>query len=161
MAEAAEPLRVYWDACIFLSYVNAEEGRVDVLDRVLADSHSGRIRIYTSVLSIAEVAYAHTEQSGELDIALESAINALWTDDSTIQLIEVYGGLCLAAQRFIRESLARGFRTKPMDALHLVAAIDCRADEFHTYDKLLLRHAEQVNYKICLPYSDQLPFANP
>ena len=43
---------VYWDSCVFLSYINADPGRIDILDAILDDTHksNGESKIVTSML---------------------------------------------------------------------------------------------------------------
>ncbi len=56
------PERVYWDACVFLSYINGEQERLPVIDALLEESRSGKIEIITSTVSLAEVAFAEEER---------------------------------------------------------------------------------------------------
>ena len=55
---------VYWDSCVFLSYINDVADRIPILDALLASSasDSGTIKIYTSSLSRVEVSFGATEQ---------------------------------------------------------------------------------------------------
>ena len=53
----------YWDACVFLSYINGVETRLPILDDLLSRSRAGDCRIVTSTWSITEVAYDATEGS--------------------------------------------------------------------------------------------------
>lgn len=52
----------YWDADVFLSYINGIESRLPILDDLLAKSSQGECRIVTSMWSITEVAYAAIEK---------------------------------------------------------------------------------------------------
>ena len=71
---------IYWDANVFLSYVNGMPEHLPTLDALLESSASGGgIRIYTSTLSVAEVAFAASEQKqGTLDSTMEQKIDGLW-----------------------------------------------------------------------------------
>ncbi len=74
---------LYWDTPIWLSYINGDEDRLPVIDALLAESTStkGRCKIYTSVLSQVEVAFAKKEQDGNvLDPTVEEKIEQLWQD---------------------------------------------------------------------------------
>lgn len=55
---------LYWDANVFLSYINEMPDRIQVLNALLEDSTSdhGTIKLYTSELSRVEVAFAASEQ---------------------------------------------------------------------------------------------------
>lgn len=69
--------RIYWDANVFLNYIENHPDRIATLDALLADA-SGEIgiEIWTSTFTIAEVAYAQAERSGRvLDPAIEEAID--------------------------------------------------------------------------------------
>ena len=54
---------IYWDANVFLSYVNGVPERLPTLDALLERSASGGgIRIYTTPIVAAEVAFVAAEQ---------------------------------------------------------------------------------------------------
>ena len=53
---------VYWDACVVLSYINADSERLPVLEELLAEARRGEARIVISALSVGEVALAAEEQ---------------------------------------------------------------------------------------------------
>ena len=56
------PARIYWDANVFLSYVNAIPNRMPVLDALLKKIASGAIVIYTSALSHVGVEFGASEK---------------------------------------------------------------------------------------------------
>jgi hypothetical protein len=49
---------LYRDSCVFLSYINADPGRIDTLDAILDDiqKSNGESKIVTSILTKIEVA---------------------------------------------------------------------------------------------------------
>ena len=72
---------VYWDANVFLSYVNEISNRMPVLDALLKDSAStdGAVTLYTAELSRVEVAFGASEQKRQaLDPQVEQIIDNLW-----------------------------------------------------------------------------------
>ena len=70
--------RYYWDSNVFLSYIEGTTGRMNDIEALLEDAEAGRCEIYTSVLTVAEVAFAEAEKVGrQLDPAVEAAIDAL------------------------------------------------------------------------------------
>ena len=72
---------VYWDASVFLSYVNGEQERLPTIDALLEESRNGEFTIVTSTLSITEVAFAEMEKTQRaLDPQVEQAIDALLVD---------------------------------------------------------------------------------
>jgi len=57
-----DKLRSYWDACLFLAWINNEPERAAVVDSLLTSARLGEIEIVTSVISVTEVALAATEK---------------------------------------------------------------------------------------------------
>ena len=60
MADGRVP-RYYWDSCVFLSAVEKVPTRVAVIERLLDDANAGRAEVFTSTVSITEVAFAKFE----------------------------------------------------------------------------------------------------
>src|SRR5437773_1746814 len=106
-----EPRRIYWDSCVFLSYINGIEDRLAVLDAIFAEVRkaSGTLEIITSELSIVEVAFSTDEkENGTLNDAVEERIIAMWRDTSVVKLIEYYEPIGTDARRLIRRASSRG-----------------------------------------------------
>lgn len=146
---------IYWDACVFLSYINGWEDRVPVLDSILGDSLSGKIDIFTSVLSLSEVAFAQTEkdQGKTADDILE-AIDDLFGDRAVVTLVEFHELTGKRAREYMRRALVRKWSLKPMDAIHLATASREQVDEFHTYDRPLRKYDGITGLKIVEPKSE-------
>ena len=150
--------RIYWDSCVSLSYINAETGRLAILDAILADSASdkGTTEIYTSTVSQVEVAFAKSEQDNKaLDPDVEAQIDELWADRSALKLVEFHEAIAKEARQLIRTAIAGGFGLKPMDAIHLATAKWCQAAEFHTYDDHLLKYSDHLGISIVKPCVQQ------
>lgn len=58
--------RFYWDANVFVSAINADAKRLPVIEAILDDCDQGESEVYTSMLSITEVAFAGTEKESRL-----------------------------------------------------------------------------------------------
>lgn len=70
--------RVYWDSNVFLSAINASSERLPIIEAVLDDCDHGDVEVHTSVLSIAEVAFAESEQRRkQLSEEIEAKIEKL------------------------------------------------------------------------------------
>jgi predicted nucleic acid-binding protein len=153
--------RVYWDACVFLSYINGSPPeRLPHLDALLAKSGK-EFQVVTSVLSVIEVAFGKAEQDGNaLDPEIDKKITGLWTG-SAVHLIEFFPLVAHEARELIRRALPKGVvPLKPMDAAHLAAARRLGVSEFHTYDDKLLKYPEDLGFPIREPVdmAPQLPF---
>ena len=150
---------IYWDSCVFLSYINAESERIDILDAVFEDimKSNGEKKIVTSIISKVEVAASSIESTSRTILAdVEGRIDALWSDDSVVEIIEFHDGIALQARDLMRRALAQGWSLKPPDAIHLASALWLSVDEIHTYDDKWPRYAPLVGRKICEPYITQL-----
>ena len=141
---------VYWDANVFLSYINGDADRLPDIDALLANS-GAEFQIVTSALSIVEVAFGKLEQDGRaLDEETERKINALWEPPSPIRLAEFYPLLAHEARALIRQAIPRGWSLKPADAMHLATARRVAATAFHTYDDLA-RYRDLIGIPIEVP----------
>ncbi len=154
---------IYWDANVFLSYVNEITDRMPVLDALLeiaADSR-GATTLYTSELSRVEVAFASSEQKQRsLDEEIEQRIDSLWTDSGAVVLVEFHSGIAQTARTLMRHAITHGWSLKPYDAVHLATAewlstVGITVDEFHTYDKELVKYGSIVGFRITEPYTPQ------
>lgn len=147
---------IYLDACVFLSYINDDEDRAQTVQAVLHEGTTGTAELYTSELSVVEVAFGATEQASKaLDEETEQNIGKLWVPGSPINMIEYYGLIGEDAKELMRYSITKGWSLKPLDAIHLATARRVEVQEFHTYDPALEKYEETVGYKICEPHTVQ------
>ena len=150
---------VYWDANVFLSYINGVPDRLPTLDALLESASSGGISLYTSTLSVAEVAFANSEQQRRvLDPAMEQKIDDLWRVNGPVVPVDFHIGIGRQARRLMRESIANGWSLKPYDANHLATAqwlseTGVAVAEFHTYDRRLRRYGSIVGFTVREPYT--------
>lgn len=155
---SSKPELLYWDSCVFLSYIDAEVDRVDVIETLFAEvqKSKGAKKIVTSTVSIAEVAYgAQEKKRAALDHSIRERIDALWNDKSVLTFIEFHDGIARIARELMREAISKGHALKPLDAIHLASAQWLQVQEVHTYDDKLEKFAVAIGRKICAPYADQ------
>ena len=101
---------VYWDSCVFLSYINADPGRIDTLDAIFDEiqKSNGERKIVTSILTKVEVAWSAIEYTTHtLSAAVEQTIDNIWNDESVIVFIELHEGIAIQARDLMRQSLTR------------------------------------------------------
>lgn len=144
--------RFYWDSCVFLSYVNADEGKVDDIESLLGYADKGEIEIVTSNVSIVEVAFGASERNqSSLSEEMEVKIKKLWQPASPVMLVEFHTLIADEAKHLIRSGVPAGWSLKPMDAVHLATAQRLKVNELHTYDEPLSKWASKVSYRITQP----------
>lgn len=151
---------IYWDSCVFLSYVNAMQDRMPVLDALLDSSRSeGTVKLYTSMLTQVEVSFAASEQQKRvLDPQVEQRINSLWSDPEAVVSVDYHDGIGQVAKDLIRHAITKGWSLKPLDAIHLATAqwltsVGLQVEEFHTYDDRLYKYGPIVGFSIVEPYT--------
>ncbi len=146
----------YVDANVCLSYVNDDADRVPTIEAILEDAQQSSLTLFTSELSIVEVAFAAAEQHQQaLSPESEDRIDALWMPGSPIRLVEYYRLIGDDARSLIRMAVAKGWSLKPMDAIHLATARRMEAEDFYTYDERLFKFDSEVGLKVCPPYTSR------
>lgn len=135
---ASRPL-VYWDSCVFLSYLEKTPSRIGTLDAVVEEARQKHILIVTSTLSIAEVAYAAQERTaGSPNPAILDLIDGLWNDPTVVLVLEFNRVIAEQARDIVRRGLFERRSLKAADAVHLATAVNRGVSDFHTYDGNLL-----------------------
>jgi predicted nucleic acid-binding protein len=129
------PSQFYWDACVFLAYINGEITRVPHVEALLDAAEHGDVEIFTSELSVVEVALAAQEKlAGSPDAEVEAALDVLWLPP--IKRVEVHAGIAREARTIIRSAKFNpGREIKTADAIHLATAKTIGVDEVHTYEE--------------------------
>ena len=152
MPNSAPSSTVYWDSCVFLSYINGTADRLPMIDAMLNEANTGRIEIRTSVVSLTEVAFAQLERDqGKTDEAVLLAIEELLQDSNVVTLVEFHELIGRQARLLMREALENGWALKPMDAIHLATARHEGIGAFHTYDGPLSKYASMTGLTIGTP----------
>jgi predicted nucleic acid-binding protein len=155
----SKPLRFYWDANVFLSYINLREDRLAPIDEYLAQARRGDVQIITSVITVAEVAFATTEQDARaLDPDVQARIERLWALGSPVQLVDLHMLIAERARDMQRAGVSAGWTgLRSVDAMHLATAAHEHVDEFHTYDERKLdRYAPVIGCRVGHPAPPQM-----
>jgi predicted nucleic acid-binding protein len=130
------PNRYYWDANVFLEYLHGNVGTTGHLTSLLESATKKECTIYTSVLSITEVAFAAEDQAvRKLSDKTKETIESLWDETSPITLIEFHRLVAEDARTLIRAAMEKrigGVRTA--DYIHIATALRLDVDELHTYE---------------------------
>jgi predicted nucleic acid-binding protein len=148
---------LYWDACVMLSYINRDKDRIGDLDALLAEAARNEVVIISSVLSVAEVAFAAVERTGKaLDDKQVERIDKLWAPIGQIRLVEFHVLIAEGARDIQRLGVPEGWTgLRSIDAMHLATARQEGVDAFHTYEPKLLKWAAKVGYPIIEPFATQ------
>ncbi len=150
-----EQALVYWDADVFLSYINGDPKRLPDIDALLEKSGKD-ILIYTSTISIVEVAFGKAEQDGKaLDAATEKKINSLWAPGSPVGLVEFHAIIAEEAKKLMRYAISCGWKLKPMDAIHIATALSIPVKEIHTYEPGWDKYSSHIGISIGRPIAAQ------
>jgi predicted nucleic acid-binding protein len=151
------PKSIYWDSCVFLHYIEGTPQWMPILDALLEEaSETKDLVIYTSSVSITEVAFAQVEKTGQtLDPAVESEIDALWNDRSAVKLVEFNEIIARAARTLLRRAAESGRQLKPMDAIHLATAQSRNVTEFHTTDDRLKAGWQDLGFPVQDPFTQR------
>jgi predicted nucleic acid-binding protein len=145
------PSPVYWDANLFLAYLEKTPDQFASIAARLAQTQRHAIPIYTAAVSVTEVAFFGAERTrGVLDPMIPDRLAALW-DDALIRVIDVTFPVALAARDLVRRSLLDGPRLRPIDAIHLAAAASVLVHAFYSYDRSLHRHSRRYGFVIADP----------
>lgn len=148
----------YWDACVPLAYIQNEEERAHLVEAMLNEAEDKRYELFTSVLSVTEVAFVEKEKAtGQLDPAALDRIDSLWHPPSPLMLVEYFPQIAVGARDLIRESVSRNWSLKPPDAIHLATARHLQVEWFHSYDEKLEKWGELLGFKVGEPQPFQVP----
>jgi len=128
---------IYWDADIFLSYINEYPDRLPTIDAILEEiSKRDKDKIVTSYITKVEVAWASVEYENRLlSEDEEKRIDVLWNDSSVVEFVDFNDRIALLARDFMRRGMqGGGKRLRTNDAIHLASAVWVGALEINTYN---------------------------
>lgn len=151
------PPRIYWDANVLLSYLNAVPERLVIIEELLRKARAKEIGLLTSSLSLVEVAFVQAEKdAGQLDPQVEQNIDTLWAPGSPVATVEFYDLIAQDARSLIRRGIAQGWGSlKPIDAIHVATAHHMKASEMHTYCERIQTWNGHMPFPITEPQTAQ------
>lgn len=147
---------VYWDSDAFLAFFTEDRSRSDVkaCRSVMEEGEAGKLKIYTSALTLTEVAWLkpRAKMTPEKEQILKLAFQKPYI--VLVNLDRRVGELA--------RTLVWNFSDlKPKDAVHVASALLANARELHTWDNELLALDGKIsNLKIKVPglNAPDLPF---
>lgn len=118
------PKIICWDTNCFLALFNKEQDRVDICNAIVEDAKKGKIKLYTSFLTICECVKIKDEYASEAEIIIADFFKHRYIipvaiDDKVSR---------------ITRSLVREQKLDVKDAIHLATAISIKADVLQTWD---------------------------
>lgn len=145
----------YLDACAIMFLVDSGDypDRTRIMVDVFDAAENGRLRLATSMLSEAEVAFADYEKRhAQLDPQVEAKIEKLWHPASPIRLVEVHETIIREARSLLRDAASRGLSMGgSSDMVHLATALREGADYLMTYDERLRRWNGRLGITVMQP----------
>ena len=144
---------IYWDASVFLYYLNAEPDKIQTIEAILDEvQKSKNDKIITSAVSKVEVAFVASEKLNRaLSLEEEANIDNLWNDSSVIEIVELNDEITHIARNILRQAMIKDWKPKPMDTIHLASAEWVNAIEMHTYDRGLFKYGELIGIDVKEP----------
>ena len=92
-----------------------------------------------------------------LDRDEEARIDDLWSNEEVIELIDFNDEIAHMARKLMREGMARGWKLRTNDAIHLASAQWVGAIELQTYDlDDMQKFSQLMGLPICNPHAAQL-----
>jgi predicted nucleic acid-binding protein len=147
--------RDYWDACVFLSWINDIPNRAEVIDALFHECASAKnpVEIVTSALSVVEVSFGEMERTQKaLDPGVQQNISDLWSPGGPITLIEFYPAIANDARDLVQQAMIEGRGgLRAADAIHLATAKRLNVERFLTYDDRLLKTGQALGINAVLP----------
>jgi predicted nucleic acid-binding protein len=126
MNRLTQPLKVYWDACVWIALIGKEPGRVERCESIIALAKTGDLQIWTSSLTLVEVHPApHKWSPGK-----EKAFEDFLLQDFVYE-VQLDHDVAVDARELLVQNPK--LRRAP-DAIHLASARQNNCDELHTFD---------------------------
>lgn len=128
----AEKPKYYWDACAWIALIEQEQERFDSLSFVIEEARAGRVEVWTSNFTLAEV---YRRQCDDEQKSLLAANDTVFEDfilQDFVKRAQVDYDTGVLARRLLR---TYPDIRKPQDGIHLATALFHNLDELHTFDR--------------------------
>ena len=139
--------KYYWNTDVFLAWLKAEQGRVELVDAIVSEAHKGEAVIVTSVITRTEIF------EGSLDEEMRTKFKLVMGTRYMCQ-VNVDPAVADLARELREHYKAKGQSLKTPDAQHLATAILHKVNAFHAFDDKLLRYDGNVAgraLRVCKP----------
>jgi predicted nucleic acid-binding protein len=127
---------VYWDSCVIISRIQRTPERIEVLEYLTEEAERNRLLIVVSTFTIIEV--NRTENQKPLTEEEDRLISDYFENDYI-----VIRPLTIPIARLARD-IAREYRIKPKDAVHVATAVFWEVPLLHSYDENLCKKTEMI-----------------
>ncbi|MCC6240140.1 MAG: type II toxin-antitoxin system VapC family toxin [Phycisphaerales bacterium] len=117
---------IYWDSCVFIDGLRKTRSRWPQIAELESQAKGGKLAIFTSALTIAEVVRLGT--NNELSEPERQQIDSYFRH-KFIRVVPVDRIVARQAAEIVRNH-----RLKPPDAIHVATAIRTECRVFYTYD---------------------------
>lgn len=145
------PQRLYFDASVYLAFLNDETDRASVVESLLHEAERGTVEIFTSTVSLTEVVYLKSADERLSHDVIDERIDRLLRDTSVTTLVELTAEIGVRAREFVRSQPAREAALQVRDAIHLATAAQASVDRFYVYDSDFYPFRGHVDFEIGEP----------
>ena len=161
MAPSSNLTYLYWDASVFIAWLQNEPERADKIQQRLDEFPQNGLRLVTSAVSVVEVVFTAQERVSEANISSQnlSVIENLW-QDPRILLVEASTPILRSARNLIRSFRANHVKLTPLDAIHLATAL--WVDKYihplemvETFDQKWINHQALIGLYVQEPHPSQ------
>lgn len=136
----AKPIKLYWDSCAWLGFLNGEPDKKRELEIVYGGARRGHYELWTSTLSMVEVRRLDGEENASRPWEEENAKkirDLFW--QPFVKPIPLAQDIAEDARELFRNTLGLG---KFQDAIHLASSLRWNIEVMHTYDRADLLHLD-------------------
>ena len=129
-------IKYYWDTCIYLAWLRQEQthkGTIPSIEGIIQRARDGKVTIYTSVITIAEVLTEKlpAKQRKDFEGCFRFGEHELY--DVDVRIAQKASKI-----REIALALHNGKKIKTPDAIHIATAQIIGVEQLHTLDNELI-----------------------